>query len=171
MYLGTTITGVLLAAACAMPIVISNRNRSKRVKFFLDLLKNYASQVNGQIDLYDVWNGTAVGVDKVKTKMFYIQTNGESRLEKEVNLKTVRLCQVEKKIRTVNMNGDSIKIFERIDLRITFTDAAIPELLLPFYNNNRDNLSIDRELELANKWAALINELLAEHKSKSERHF
>ncbi|MEP2669488.1 MAG: hypothetical protein ABJH04_10860 [Cyclobacteriaceae bacterium] len=171
MYLGTTITGVLLAAACAMPIVISNRNRSKRMKHFFDLLKNYASQLNGQVDQYDVWNGTAIGVDKVKMKLFYIQTNGESRIEKELILKAVRHCQVEKKIRTVNNGGESAKVFERIDLRFSFTDTATPEVLLPFYNNNRDNLSIDRELELANKWSVLINELLEQQETKSQRHF
>ncbi|MEQ8364800.1 MAG: hypothetical protein RIF39_13440 [Cyclobacteriaceae bacterium] len=171
MYLGTIITGVLLTAACAMPIVISNRNRSKRMKHFFDLLKNYATQLNGQIDQYDVWNGTAIGVDKVKMKLFYLQTNGDNRIEKEIALKGVRQCQIEKKIRTVNNNGDSVKVIERLDLRFLFTDSNTTEVLLPFYNNNRDNLSIDRELELLNNWSALITDLLGEHKTKSQRHF
>jgi len=171
MYLGTAITGVLLASACALPIVISNRNRSKRMKRFLDKLKDFATQCNGQIDQYDVWNGTAIGVDKIKMKLFYIQTNGESQSEREIDIKSVLQCRVEKKGRTITNNGDSVKLIERLDLCFVYRDKSTPDLLLPFYDNNRDNLSIDREFELVNKWSALVKELLNEQETKSQRHF
>jgi hypothetical protein len=78
---------------------------------------------------------------------------------------------VEKKSRTISNNNDSIKVIERLDLYFVFTDKSTPDLSLPFYNNKRDNLSIDREFELVNKWAAVVNEVLDEHHTKSQRHF
>lgn len=171
MFLGTTITGVLLASACALPIVISNRNRSKRIKRFFDQLNNFAAQHNGQIDQYDVWNATAIGVDKVKMKVFFVQVNSDAQIEREVDIKKVLQCRVEKKSRTISNNNDSIKVIERLDLYFVFTDKSTPDLSLPFYNNKRDNLSIDREFELVNKWAAVVNEVLDEHHTKSQRHF
>ncbi|MBX2943920.1 MAG: hypothetical protein KF860_16415 [Cyclobacteriaceae bacterium] len=171
MYLGTTITSVLLIAACVLPIVISNRNRSKRMKLFFDKLNDFATQHSGQIDQHDVWNGTVIGIDKIKLKLFYIQTNGESQIEKEIDLKNVQQCNVVNKSRTVNNNGDSTKVIERLDLCFVFVGKVTPDILLPFYDINRDNLSIDLELELINKWATLINALLDEHLSKSQRHF
>ncbi|MCB0491683.1 MAG: hypothetical protein KDC93_04625 [Cyclobacteriaceae bacterium] len=171
MFLGTTITGVLLASACALPIVISNRNRSKRIKRFFDQLNNFAAQHNGQIDQDDVWNATAIGVDKVKMKVFFVQVNSDAQIEREVDIKKVLQCRVEKKSRTISNNNDSIKVIERLDLYFVFTDKSTPDLSLPFYNNKRDNLSIDREFELVNKWAAVVNEVLDEHHTKSQRHF
>lgn len=171
MYLGTTITGILLVVACTMPVVIGNRNRAKRIKRFYDLLKDYALKFDAQIDTHDVWNGTVIGVDKIKFKLFYIQTNETSQLEIQTDLKLIRKCRVDKKSRTVKNGSDTITVIERLDLCLTFADSTKTDLLLPFYNNNRDNLSIDRELELVNKWSALINTLLDEQKTKSQRHF
>lgn len=171
MYLGTTIAGVLVVAACTLPIVISNRNRSKRTRYFFDKLSGFATQFGGQIDQHDIWNGTAVGIDKIKLKLFYIQVNGENRIEREVDLRAVQQCKVLNKSRTVNNNGDSNKIIERLELSFAFVDKTAPDKLLSFYDNSRDNLSINREFELVNKWAALVNELLEEQRSKSERQF
>ncbi|MFZ1807832.1 MAG: hypothetical protein WAU36_11440 [Cyclobacteriaceae bacterium] len=171
MYLGTAITGVLFAAACALPIVISKRNRSQRFKYFFDKLKDFATRHSAQIDEHDVWNATAIGLDKIKLKLFYVQTNGESQIDREVDIKKVLQCRVEKKSRTISNNGNNNKIIERLDLYFVFTDKNSPDLLLPFYDNKRDSLSVDREFELVNKWCALVNELLNEHETKSQRHF
>lgn len=171
MYLGTTIASVLLVAVCVLPIVVSNRNRSKRTKYFLDKLNRFATQYGGQIDQHDIWNDSAIGIDKIKLKLFYIQTNGETQIEREVDLKEVHQCKVLNKSRTINNNGDSARIIERLELGFVVADKTHPDKLLSFYDNSRDNLSVNREFELVNKWEALINELLHEQLSKSQRHF
>lgn len=160
MYIGSTITGVLLVVACVIPIVLTKRNRVKRNQKYLDKLTAFAAQSACKIEEYEVWNETAIGVDNVNMKLFYIQFNGENQVQMEIDLKTVYECQVNKKGRTIKNQGETEKVIERLDLGIVFMDKNSPEMLLPFYDRERDSLSLRNELELLNKWVGVLNELI-----------
>ncbi|HCM76162.1 MAG TPA: hypothetical protein DIS90_07255 [Cytophagales bacterium] len=170
MHLGTTITGVLLLAVCVLPLVIANKRGIKRVKAFLDKLHDLANRHKGKINEHEVWNGTAIGIDKEAMKLFFIRTYGENLEEKVVNLAEVQQVRVSNKSRTIKSSDGDIKMIERLDLVFSFIDKSKPEVMMEFYDNHRDNLTVDGEFQSVTRWHKVASEMVEDIR-KSKRNF
>jgi hypothetical protein len=73
----------------------------------------------------------------------------------------MRKCRLLLENRTVEDNGTTHRITEKIALVFTNHDAQQLEQEITFYNFQQDSLTLANQLTLAEKWCALAQRLLA----------
>lgn len=170
MYLGTTLSGVLLVAVCILPLVIANRRRSKKQLQLLNNLQAFADKFNAKITDHECWNGTAIGVDKELMKLFFIRSNEGIQFEKEISLIEIKSSSIAKTGKSIKNKDGETHFIEKLELELQMKESSKPKVLLEFYNTNRDNITLSGELQVLEKWVKYINELLEDFKN-SKRHF
>ena len=78
----------------------------------------------------------------------------------------IQKCKVINSSRIV-ANGDSThNVIDKLELALTSPEARTADTNLEFYNTNRDNLFLNGELQLTEKWAEIVNNNIAGIKPK-----
>lgn len=170
MYLGTTLSGVLLVVVCILPLVIANKRRKEKERQLLNNLQVFAARFNAKIADHECWNGTAIGVDKELMKLFFIRSNEGIQFEKEISLMEIKSSSIAKTGKSIKNKDGETQLIEKLELELQMKDSSKPKVLLEFYNANRDNITLSGELQLLQKWVKYINELLEDLKN-NKRHF
>jgi len=73
----------------------------------------------------------------------------------------IQKCRVINSSRVVTNNETNHTVIDKLELALTSPDAKIADTMLEFYNTNRDNLFLNGEQQLTEKWAAIVNENIA----------
>ena len=161
MKISILIIGLVLLAIYIVPTVILARfHMNSRKRFFKELF-TLAKQRDCIISQHDFWNKTAIGIDKDYRSLFYISktTNNDDMVT--INLLEVLKCQIVKKRRNIGKHVDNSPVIEKLGLIFTYFDKEKPETFLEFYNFDSNFLSSDKELSLTEKWAGIVNEVIA----------
>jgi hypothetical protein len=146
---------VILIATSGVVVYLWLRNR-KRTKRTLAPLKEFAAEYNTEIADYDAWENTLIGLGTGEPKtLFFIRITPDGETREAIKLAEVSGCRMIKPERRVSYNKEYLNVVDRITLNITFQDHR-PELVLEFYNNDYDSLTLTGELQLAQKWAEVI---------------
>ena len=156
MEFGTTLIGIICLAICAMPFVLTSRNRKKIIKTQLLALNNLAKQHNGEITQHDIYSYYAIGVDMNKNLLLFISNTDEDTKQQSINLKDIKSCDI------VNISRSKVKGRKEIDelyLKLTPIDKTKEALCLEFFNTDV-NYQLSQELQSINKWNTIINNIL-----------
>ena len=148
---------LIMLLLCAIPILIINRKKRIKERQFLQTLFDLAEKRGCKITDYDKWDHTAIGIDKVARRLFYIRKTSDLEFAKEVVLSQIHKCRFIDTNRMVYSRGISQKITERLELVLTERDYQKPELTLEFYNSIYDSLALRDEIQLAKKWSEIVN--------------
>ena len=163
---GTIIFVAILVLSCVIPLVIVNRNKSKKEKLFFRALTDLAEKSNCRISEYDLWRNTEIGIDKAARKLFYIRNMENEEVKKEINLAEIQKCRVFNSSRTVINNSSNQIVTERLELAFVNRDKNVPDVTLEFYNSTTDSLYLNGEIQLTEKWAGIINSVLTSDSPK-----
>ena len=156
MDLGSAIFGLLAVACFVVPVIylqmVKKNERKKFLKEFLQL----AEQEQLKISAHDFWNHScAIGIDTNKNKLLFLKKQEGNEQKVIIDLVEVEKCSLINISRNVNDN----RVVDRLGLGFTFRNGKHPENSLDFYNKE-ENLSINDEHTLSEKWKATINEHL-----------
>jgi len=164
----TTITGGIFILFCIMLFVITNRNKRKKEKQFLQPLNRLAEKDNCKISQYDIWNKSIIGIDNLTNRVFFIKNVFYDETSKSIQLNEILKCRVNEvgqtmtlPSRTVGIKGNVIKAFDKVELVFINRDKNKPELIAEFYNKETGNLNLTGELQLAEKWCKIANDRIA----------
>ncbi len=161
MDLESSIILLIMLLICIIPIMVINKKKKTKERQFLQTLFDMAEKNGSKISDYDKWDQTAIGIDRVAHKIFFVRKTSETETAKEVTLTEMKKCRVIDNNRVVN-NGSSIrKITEKLELAFTEWDHQKPELILELYNAKYDSLELRDEIELAKKWTETVNSEIA----------
>jgi hypothetical protein len=156
------IVGVALVALLAVIIIVStNKSRKAKKIKFLDPLHELASREGCHISYHDIWSESVIGIDESKSKIFVVRKTTGSEAELVVNLSEIFRCRVAEISRTSGPKEGNIIAFDRIDLVFMNKEKGKPDVTIEFYNANTDRLTLAGELQLAEKWCALVNKKLS----------
>lgn len=157
MDLGTTIIGIICVAICAMPFILTNRSRKKKVKQQLLSLKDLAKQQNCDITQHEICGNYAIGIDQSKNFVFFqLKSSREEIKQQFVDLSAVKDCNIVNINRSTTNNS---KIIERLELHLTPKDKNKPGIVLEFYNNEL-SYQFSGEMQSIEKWGKLVNDCL-----------
>jgi len=156
-----TIIGLVLLLIIVLAVVIVNSNKKNKKKQFVQTLFDLAEKSNSKISDNDVWNNTLIGIDKNAHKLFFIRKTGDNSISNEIDLIGIQKCRVINSSRVVTNNETNHTVIDKLELALTSPDAKIADTMLEFYNTNRDNLFLNGEQQLTEKWAAIVNENIA----------
>lgn len=162
---GTLIFIAILLLLIIIPIAIINRNHKKKEKQFLQSIADLAAKNNCRISEHQLWNNTLIGADREARQLFFIRKTKETELARQVKLSEIQKCRVVNSSRSVSTKDANYIVTERIDLVFTPRAGNEPEMGFEIYNSKFDSLTLQGELQLAEKWAAIANSMIADSRN------
>lgn len=146
----------IFLALFILPFALSRINRAKREKALLGALRQWAQQQSGQITQHELCGDSAIGLDETKNVAFFYQSGNPQEVMQSVDLSKMESCKVEKQTRTIKHGADTAVVMERIALRFVPRSGNTSAAAFVLFDE-KVNTQIGEELQLADKWAALLN--------------
>ena len=155
------IIGLSILAVFIVPTILLTTAGKNKKKKFLKLISDFAASKSCEIEEYDQWKQSCIGLDRQKHRVFCVQKNSGDYTKTEINIPDVLKC----KLVGVNMTGNSIsdshKAIDEIKLNFSFRDTGKPETSIEFFKIQTDFTIVDEDLKLAEKWLKIVNSELA----------
>jgi len=167
MDLGTFIIAAVLVAVCVVPFMIMGRNKKKRDKQLVQLLFDTASKENCKITQSEFLNDIAIGLDEIANKLFFFKKIDTIEIGQHVSLSEIKNCGLLNSNRPSNNKKDKDVIIEKIGLSFTPIDKNKASIVFEFFNSE-ETMLLSGELQLAQKWAKIVNEKLKVSPLKKE---
>jgi hypothetical protein len=164
MSITTILAALLLTAVCVLPFIIMKRRGKKAEKKFLQVLFDRAMSNNSEISQYDLTTRLIIGIADASNFIFFVKRHRDKDLITQVDLNRIESCYLNKTTR--NSIDGNYSLTDKIELRLAFSDKNSQEAVLEFYNLESDSLSMNGELQLAEKWYSVISGKLPQKKSK-----
>ena len=158
---GSIIFIVVIVLVLVVLIGMGNFNKKKKEKKMLEALLVAAEKNNSRISEFDLWNNSRIGIDKATRKLFFIRTTETEEVAKVVDLPEILKGKAVNTSKAFSYKGSSQAVVERIELVLTNRDKNKPDVILEFYNSRSDNPILRNEILLAEKWAGIVNVLIA----------
>ncbi len=156
---------IIVSALCLLLflliLVLTSNNKKKKQSKFLDPLNSLAESANCKISQYDIWNDSVIGIDNTRNFVFAIRKTIDNEASVAINLAEIFRCKISEVSRTTGPKEGNFIAFDRIDLVFTCKDKSKADVVVEFYNANTDRLTLTGELQLAQKWCMLVNNLTA----------
>jgi hypothetical protein len=156
----TMITVAIIIAIVLVFYLVISTNRKNKERKKLQVLTDLASKQNCSITKYELDSKISLGLDEKNNFLFYLKTNGENVETRYINLSEVKKCKVVNTNRTVRFNNSNSVVVERLEISFEPNNKAAEPVLLEFYNDDNNGSILNGELQLAEKWSAIVNERL-----------
>ncbi|HSM49319.1 MAG TPA: hypothetical protein VK872_15980 [Draconibacterium sp.] len=156
----TMITVAIIIAIVLVLYLVLSMNKKNKEKKRLQALSDLASKQNCSITKYEFDSKISLGLDEKNNFLFYVKTIGENAVTRYINLSEVKKCKVVNTNRTVRFNNSNSVVVERLEISFEPNGKTVEPALLEFYNVNTDGSILNGELQLAEKWSAIVTERL-----------
>lgn len=136
-------------------LALSWRNRYKRMKENRKLLEAFDAFVishNLAIDKKQTLNKNMIGIDRLHLKLVFLENSKGTNQFHLIDLQEISVCQL------ISQKNTSNGHIRNISLQCTFKQKDKPALILPFYDEMKDNLfKMMRLSKKAAYWEKSIN--------------
>tara|TARA_R110001583_G_scaffold77046_1_gene210156 strand:+ start:8026 stop:8514 length:489 start_codon:yes stop_codon:yes gene_type:complete len=149
---GTLIIGLIILVICALPFILSGRNRITNEQNIKKAFFELAQKNNTSILQNDFWFKTAIGINTTSHQLFFYRKIKDNETSAIINLSEYQKCSIIK----LNDGGNNIDI---IQLVLVPNAAKKSKIILEFYNS-RFTTMLDGENQLVDKWSKIINETI-----------
>ncbi len=156
--MSTLIVSAILMAVIIIPFLLMRSGIKKHEKELYAELADLAQKNSTEIGQYEVLKDIAVATDKSLEKLFFIHKNENLATTQTIDLGIFTTCQLEKAVKVIRMETGDRTIIEKISLLFKSADRKNQPITLELFNTDYDSLTLAGELQLAEKWAALIND-------------
>jgi hypothetical protein len=160
---GTTIIGAVLIAIFILPFIIFGYIGKKRKNKMLLSLRNFADQHLCKISKYDIARNFVIGTDEINNILFFYKKNNEKTDKQFVDLQNTQKCMILNNNRPMKYSEGNFGAIEKIDLHFFPVDKSIDDVNIEFFNSEYD-LRLTNELQLAEKWLNIANQMLKKDK-------
>ena len=155
----TTLITVILVACCILPFIAIARSIKKKKTKLVQSLTKIANQNNCQISEQDFCGNLGIAISEKNSALLFYKETKERETSYYLKLNDILSCTVNNVSRTISSKSGKYQVIDKLELHITFKKHNRPEIVLEFYNSD-DNLQLDCELELMEKWAKRIQDEL-----------
>jgi hypothetical protein len=146
-------TGIMILVSFVILLVVlwlfNHHKSKKRLKKFKALGHQYQLHLTEA----DVWNQFGIGIDKSKNSILFKQNEEPNSQFTVLEIEKIRRAEVNKVTRT----QDQMTVIDSIELKIFTKEANNAVQVLEFFNV-KNQLQLNDEYHLAEKWASIINE-------------
>jgi hypothetical protein len=158
------ITIIVLLVICVLLAVIMKIYNIKKRKEALTGLISLAAENGSSITFSDNWKGystnTKIAVDSNKLWLFFIRKINDTENKLTLDLSEVKKVNIINNSRSAGEGKNKQTVIDSVNLELSFKAKDKPAIRLEFYNNEFDSLQLSNELQLAEKWATLINKAI-----------
>jgi len=164
MDLGTIIIGVICIVLCALPFVLTNKNKKNKEKEVLNSLKDFARQHNSEIREHEIGECYGIGLDTAKNTISFLQKTKEDVKLQFIDLNTVKNSEINNLSKSIGRNETTL---DKLHLKLNVMGKNKSSIVLEFYNSDI-NFQPGTEFDSIEKWNKTINSLLiSKQKSKA----
>ncbi|WP_405608351.1 hypothetical protein [Polaribacter sp. Asnod1-A03] len=156
MDLGTTIIGVISITICALPFILTSRNKKKKEKELLNSLINFARQNGSEITKHEIGTYFAIGLDESKNTISFLQKTKKSSQFQFIDLSLIKKCQINNISKSLSNNET---VVDKLNLNLTTLSIKDADFNLQFYNSNI-SFQLSSEFDSLEKWNKIINNIL-----------
>lgn len=162
---GTTIIGVVLIALCILPFIITGYISKKRKNKMLKSLRKYAEKYHCNISKYDIEGQLIIGADETNKCIFFCKKNIDKQTEnKYVDLKDILNCMILSNNNPLKFREGNFGSVDKLELCFIAADRNKSDVKFEFFNSETD-IRLTTEMQMAEKWMKLVNEMLKSKKS------
>jgi hypothetical protein len=151
----TVVITLILLMLFIIPFYFAARKRGKASILLLKKFELLERNKNLHFSEQEVWGNHAIGIDRDSKFVLYAKGKELDENVEIIDLQKVKRCEVFK----IARESQTTSVIDQIALRIIYKDTAYSHLQLEFYNVS-GSLQVNNELELAEKWAKVINKNL-----------
>ncbi|REE27475.1 hypothetical protein DFQ09_101306 [Winogradskyella pacifica] len=156
---GLFIIDAIIIAIVILPFALFINGSKKRKRKLRKALQSEATQNNCKLSKIEVDSNFAIGVDEAEEKLFFYKETSELAFAQVVDLKSLVSC---KTIRENKRVKDKTKHYDVIDkLQLSFTHHNLKEPTELMLYNNDDEMVLNNEIAIAQKWEDYVNNLIA----------
>lgn len=156
MELGTTIMGLAAIALFVLPVVAMNKSRKNKEKELLEGLKTLATSNNSDIHSFDFGMEFAIGLSQSKRQVFFHKRGKAKIVEQCISLEKVQKCFSDFTKRRIRTKNGVESVIEKIELVMISNEKDNEIIRLGFFNSEEYS-QMNGEIELVEKWQAVIN--------------
>ena len=160
MDLKALLTWSMIALVVAGLVYMYRLRKKSRDKKVLAALLTLAKENNAIVSEYDFWENTLIGIDRSEnSKLFFIRNIPGRQMRQCISVSEIANCKLHRTEQKVKYNKELVDVIERIELIISFKKHK-DDLVLEFYNTDFDHHILSRELQLAQKWNDIVNDIV-----------
>ncbi|MDP3444038.1 MAG: hypothetical protein Q8T08_14375 [Ignavibacteria bacterium] len=156
MTLTTSIIGLSLLAIIFLPFLLMAQKDKRKVQNLINRISGLAEKNNSKLTDYELLNSLAIGIDNENNHLFFIRSTSNKVVEEVIRLSDFQKCRVVNSGNTMNTKINSIFVTDKLYLAFIGKENK-QEFDLELYNSDYDGLTLKGELQLAEKWAKIIN--------------
>lgn len=154
---GMIIMGVILTLLFISPFIFfRDRDKKTREKKLLTSLNELAVQNNATLSVCEVWNDSAIGIDKDTNTLAFLIQSEKRNVSKVVQLIDMQSCRLVSKSHLRTFKHEDIRVTDTVSIVFEHVNRSKPDEVLEFYNDDFDNLTLGDELKVAEKWTDII---------------
>ncbi|NQU31806.1 MAG: hypothetical protein HQ521_01105 [Bacteroidetes bacterium] len=147
--------------------------KKKLEKKTFSTLQKFANENGCEISSYDHWDKCLIGISSNNgNKLLFIHSHNNQEFRSIIDLADVKTCRMNKIVRSVLVDKERTSIIDKISMDFTFINRKSPDVQLEIYNTDYDELTLWKELEMAQKWTGLVNGIISKNMIReSEKPF
>lgn len=148
----TIVSVMIFIGIVSFPFVLAYRNKRKKEQRLIKELIALANRQFSQVALKEINGNIALGLDGEKSKLFYVQLNGDDVRAKAVHLQEFITTRVKSRYH----NDDADNTIESISLVLEPANAHNKSVVLEIFDFSNTTF-LDDELHFARKWSERLN--------------
>ncbi|SDH01286.1 hypothetical protein [Winogradskyella thalassocola] len=157
---GLFIIDAIIIAIVILPFALFINGSKKRQRKLRNALQSEATQNNCKLSKTEVHSNFAIGLDEVEKKVFFYKETEDSAYAQVIDLKFIVSCKFIKDSKRIK---DKTKHYDVIDkIQLSFEHQNLKEVTNFVLFNNDDEMALNNEIVIAQKWQDIINDLLEE---------
>ncbi|MFC7356739.1 hypothetical protein ACFQO1_03495 [Jejudonia soesokkakensis] len=160
---GMIIITVVLFTLIIVPILLIGFNTTSQSKTLLKGLRSLIEQDKGSMSKHIEHTTFILGLDEIKKTLYFFKKAEGVETSKKIDLTQVRICEVAKTTTRVKKEKGFEDIVDTISLR--FTKIQSDEIELIDLYNEDDSLPVNGELDIAENWKTIVNQLILNKES------
>lgn len=150
-------TGIIFLLFAAMYLLSVFSKKKKENKILGNISRLSGINIHN-ITKYDVWKNSVIGMDDSAAEIYFIRNSSDDQSFQKILLSEIKRCWINDVSRSVFFNGSSVKVVEKVELKMENKGKGKPDTVLEFYNQESDRSDLSGELQLADKWCKILNE-------------
>ena len=147
---------LIFIAICALPFILSYRERLRQQKAFLASLSELAGRNSCSLTSSDVCNNTAIGMDAQRRELFVLRRKHDSLESSHVKLIEYSRCSLVRSGQDQLSGGEYTGELKRLELSFFKDKSHKPDLCIEIFDLATDMIH-SGELELAVKWEKILS--------------
>ena len=155
MDLSSTIIGLLMLSLFIIPVILLSRAGKAKGKKFEKEFFSEVSRMELNISEKDFWNEYAIGIDKSKNHILYMDWSESETKVKLIDLKEVKVIESSPGFKEMNKKGFVYKKGQRLAIKLCHKDNSRMDINILFFVPGFGEQS-DKDVKLFEKWLKLI---------------